>query len=263
MDVPYFRLLFDTIENMTVLLEKDDKESYLRFMEDAFTCMDKYHDESSMRLAVAEMEKLLDDKTVGQAKDRALLLDYQAALVEQFSHQTVKAIRLEKEALSMLPEINADNALLASNLHANLGALYRADRKNELAAEYMEKGIEILNKYHLVEMNETIAQICNYAVLLHDMGKPDRGLTALRKCAKIVREYNSELSSDYAVLHEAMGGISLACDRLDKTKEHLQTAMGIYEQLWADEPELIEAKYSEIQNQYAATGLNIGKQLLS
>ena len=111
-------------------------------------------------------------------------------------------------------------------------------------------------------MNQSIAQICNYAVLLHDMGESERGLSALRRCAKTVKEYSSELSSDYAAIQEAMGNINLACGRLDKAREHLKKALSIYEQLWSDEPQLTEAKREEILQQYAAAGLGIGSSLL-
>lgn len=261
-DVPGFKILFATVLNMMELLEIDDKESYLRYLEDAFACMDKYRFGEGMTRIVAELDGLLLDSSVGKAEDRALLLDCKAALTEKSSHQTARAIKLEQEAISLLPEITAENALLASNLHANLGGLYHACGKNDLAAQYMEQGISILEQYGLVYMNQSIAQICNYAVLLCDMGEPDRGLSALRKCAKTVKEYNSDLCSDYAAIQEAMGNINLACGRLDKAKEHLQAAMKIYERIWADEPELIEGKYAKIMEQYAATGLNMGRSLI-
>lgn len=261
-DVPGFKILSTTVLNMTELLEIDDKESYLQYLEDAFTFMDKYRFGEGMTKIAAEMDRLLCDFSVGETKDRALLLDYKAALMEKSFHQTFKAIKLEQEAISLLPEIIAENALLVSNLHANLGGLYHACGKNDLAAQYMEQGISILEQYGLVYMNQSIAQICNYAVLLCDMGEPDRGLSALRKCAKTVKEYNSDMCNDYATIQEAMGNINLACGRLDKAKEHLQTAMEIYERIWADEPELIEGKYAEIMEQYAFTGLNKGMALI-
>lgn len=260
-DIPYFKLLSATVLNMTELLVIDDKAEYLLFMEDAFTCMDKYHFGDGMKKAAAEMENLLNDSSVGKAEDRALLCDYKAALAEQSAHQTAKAVKLEQEALALLPEITAGNALLASNLHANMGALYRKTGKNDLAAQYMERGISILEEYGLIYMNQSIAQICNYAVLLHDMGESERALSALRKCAKLVRECNTEISSDYAVIQEAMGNIYLACGRLDKAKEHLQKAVSVYEQVWADEPLLVEAKCEEILQQYAIAGLNAGQFL--
>ena len=186
------------------------------------------------------------------------MLDYKAAMADQ----TSKAIKLEQQALELLTEINADNALLASNLNANMGALYHKANKNDLAVYHMEQGILILEKYGLIYMNQSIAQICNYAVLLHDMGESEHGLSALRRCAKIVKEHNSGLSSDYAAIQEAMGNINLACGRLDKAREHLQKALSIYEQMWSDEPQLIESKREEILQQYAAAGLGIGSSFL-
>ena len=95
-----------------------------------------------------------------------------------------------------------------------------------------------------------------------DLGESERGLSALRRCAKTVKEYSSELSSDYAAIQEAMGNINLACGRLDKAREHLQKALSIYEQLWSDDPQLIELKQEEILQQYTAAGLGIGGSLL-
>ncbi len=257
-DVPYYKLLFSTTLNINDLIEVDDKDFYLRFLEDAFAYMDKYHYEEGMKKVVAEIENLLNNSIIGTASDKALLLDYKAAMADQ----TSKAIKLEQQALELLTEINADNALLASNLNANMGALYHKANKNDLAAYHMEQGISILEKYGLIYMNQSIAQICNYAVLLHDMGESERGLSALRRCAKTVKEYSSELSSDYAAIQEAMGNINLACGRLDKAREHLKKALSIYEQLWSDEPQLTEAKREEILQQYAAAGLGIGSSLL-
>ncbi len=262
-DVPYYKLLFATVLNMTGILEIDDTESYLRFLEDAFAYMEKYRFQAGMEKLIAEIEILLKDKSVGKAEDRALLLDYKATVAEQFGCQIPKAINLEQDALALLPEINIGNALLISNIHANLGALFRSAKKNEAAAQHMEQGISILEEYGLAHMNQSIAQICNYAVLLSDMGEPDRGLSALRKCAKIIWEHNSEWSSDYAAIQEAIGNIALACGRLDKAREHLQTAMEIYEQVWADDPQLIDEKYEEIMQRYAIAGINTGRNLLT
>ena len=257
-DVPYYKLLFSTTLNINDLIEVDDKEFYLRFLEDTFAYMDKYHYEEGMKKVVVEIENLLNNSIIGTASDKALLLDYKAAMADQ----TSKAIKLEQQALELLTDINADNALLVSNLNANMGALYHKANKNDLAAYHMEQGISILEKYGLIYMNQSIAQICNYAVLLHDMGESERGLSALRRCAKTVKEYSSELSSDYAAIQEAMGNINLACGRLDKAREHLQKALSIYEQLWSDEPQLIEAKQEEILQQYVAAGLGIGSSFL-
>ena len=44
---------------------------------------------------------------------------------------------------------------------------------------------------------------------------------------------------------------------------YLKRALAIYEDVWADDPQLIEAKKEEIQGYYAATGVALGETLLA
>ena len=59
-----------------------------------------------------------------------------------------KAIKLEKDALAQIETITADNARLVSNLHANLGGLYRMNGHPDLAREHMEKSISLLDQFN-------------------------------------------------------------------------------------------------------------------
>jgi len=73
--------------------------------------------------------------SIGTDSNQALLLDFQAAL----ETKPEKAIKLEKDALAQIETITADNARLGSNIHANLGVLYRMNGYPDLAREHMEK----------------------------------------------------------------------------------------------------------------------------
>lgn len=95
----------------------------------------------------------------GTSSDRALLLDYQATM----ETKPEKAIKLGKEALAQLKETTDGNAHLVSNLHANLGGLYRINGQTEFAKGHMEKGILLLEQYKLLYTNDSIPQINNYA----------------------------------------------------------------------------------------------------
>ncbi len=181
-DVAYHKIMFQTIENLILLTEKDDILYYLRFLEDVFPYMEKYHYEIGMKKILHEMSQILE-KSFGEIKDKVLYLDYCAACEKK----TDKAIQLEKQALSLLTEINVDNAHLAANIYANLGALYREVGQIKYAKQHMKTGITILEQYNLTYMNDSIAQICNYAILLMELGEAERGLTALRKLARIVK----------------------------------------------------------------------------
>ena len=255
-DFSYFKTMFQTIENLILLAEKDDMAYYLRFLEDVFPYMGKYHYEIGMKKILYEISQILE-KSFGETKDKALYLDYCAACEKK----TNKAIQLEKQALSLLTEINVDNAHLATNIHANLGALYREVGQIEYAKQHMEKDITILEQYNLTYSNDSIAQICNYAILLTELGEAERGLTALRKLARMVKNYNLEFSSDYAAIQEAMANICLVQGNLSEATSHFKKAVQIYEVVWENEPELIEEKYQEIQKLYPQIGIAMAKSI--
>ena len=257
-DVAYHKIMFQTIENLISLAEKDDMVYYLCFLEDVFPYMEKYHYEIGMKTVLNEIHQILD-MPFGKIKDKTLYLDYCAACEKK----TDKAISLEKKALSLLTKINVDNAHLAANIHANLGALYRETGQTTFAKKHMEKGITILEQYNLTYSNDSIAQICNYAILLMELGEAERGLTALRKLARIVKNYNLEFSSDYAVIQEAMANICLVQGNISEATRHFKKAIQIYKIVWENEPELIEAKYQEIQLLYPQVGIVMAKLTLS
>lgn len=258
-EVSYYKQLFQTIETIINLIDNDDMPFYLRFVEDVFPYMEKYHDTQGMALILNELFSILEDKTVGSASDRALLLDYRAICEKK----PEKAIKLAKEAVAMLTEITQDNALLASNLWSNLGGFYKQVGKFEQAKQSMEQGIQMLEQYGLTYYHDSIAQITNYAVLLNDMGQPDIGLSALQKLCRVIREYSSDNSMDYAMVQEAMGGICLTIGDIQQATTHFKESMTIYEVLFEAKPDVIEAKKHELLETYTQAGVYLGKKLLS
>lgn len=47
-----------------------------------------------------------------------------------------------------------------------------------------------------------------------------------------------------------------------QAKTHFKKALKIYEDIWADEPELIEEKYKKIQELYPQAGIALAKSIL-
>ena len=255
--VPYHQLMFQTVENAIDLAAKDDRSFYLLLLQDVFQYMDNYKYEDGMKRLIDEMDALLSDKTVGATKDRALLLDCRAMMKKN----TKKAIKLMEDALALLPEVTADNALLVSNLNANVGALYRTEKKIDLAQAHMKTAMDILEEYGLVGYHDSIVQYMNYAALLTDAGDAAAALEGLRRIEPYVRT-EGEASGDYAELLETMGCICLMQMDVPQGTAYLKRALAAYEEIWAGDPQLIEAKKDEIQGYYAATGIALGKVLL-
>ncbi len=257
-EVSYYKQLFQTIESVTEQIENDDMPIYLRFLEDVFPYMETYRYYQGMELILNKLSDLLNDKAAGSVSDRALLLSYQAA----YEKKADKAIKMQKDAIAMIQAVTVDNALLVSNLYANLGGMYRVNGKLELAKDNMEQAIRIIDEYGLAYYHDSIVQITNYAVLLTDMGQPDIGLSALRKLCRVIREYNSDTGLDYASVQEAMGGICLTIGEVQQATTHFQKAMEIYEAVFEFEPNMIEAKKQELLGTYTQAGVYLGKQLL-
>ena len=297
-DVTWYKPLFLTIENIIREIADDNTPAYLSFLEDVFPYMEKYHYTAGMELIIGKltglltdetvgrstdraedvfpyMEKyhytagmeliigklsgLLTDETVGRSTDRAVLLDYRAACEEK----TEKAIKLEKEAIALIPEISEENAHLVSNLYSNLGGLYKKAGKRDLAQQAMEQGLRILEQYDLLYYHDSIAQTANYAVLLTEMGQPEKGLSALKKLSRMIRDLNSDQTMDYATVQEAIGGICLATGDIRQATTHFKKALAIYEAVHNGEPDMIETKKQEILQAYTQTGIALGQQLLN
>ncbi|WP_418564083.1 tetratricopeptide repeat protein, partial [Holdemanella biformis] len=112
-----------------------------------------------------------------------------------------------------------------------------------------------------LHINDSIPQIANYAMFLTEQQEPERGISELQKLSGIVKEYHSDDCLDYAKVQETLGTIYLMTANLPQAKTHFKRAFKIYEKIWADEPEMIEAKYQEIQELYPQIGFCIGKNL--
>ena len=176
-EVDYYKKLFQTAGNIIELIEKDDIPKYLLFLENVFPYMDNYNYQKGMKEIIQELKNFLKPKDIGTDSDRALLLDFQATL----EIKPEKAIKLEKDALAQIENITADNARLVSNLHANLGGLYRMNGHPDLAREHMEKSISLLDQFNLLHISDSIPQIANYAMFLAEQQEPERGISELQK----------------------------------------------------------------------------------
>ena len=252
-EVDYYKKLFQTAGNIIELIEKDDIPKYLLFLENVFPYMDNYNYQKGMREIIQELKNLLKHKDIGTDSDRALLLDFQATL----EIKPEKAIKLEKDAIALIKEITEENAHLASNLHSNLGGLYRMNGYPDLAREHMEKGLFLLEQYNLLYTHDGIPQFTNYAMFLAEQQAPEKEISVLQKLSKGIKEYNSDCCLDYATVQESLATIYLMTANLPKAKTHFKRACKIYEKIWADEPEMIKAKYQEIQELYPQIGFSI------
>ena len=237
-DVLYYRQLFDTIETIIDLIENDDMDFYLRFLEDVFPYMEKYEFSNLRHIVTEKLYSLLSDDAVGTISDRALLLDYRATLEKDIS----KAIGYEKQAIAMINEVTAENVHLICNLYTNLANLYHQNDDISLALTCLEKAIRFAKRFNIIRHHDNIVRIYNYSLLLVSSGDIFGAVRELQNLSKLIETINSTKSLDYAMVQEKLGEIiSLVGDKR-QAFNHFKTAFEIYEIYYASDPNLLEEK---------------------
>ena len=215
-DVPDYKLIYQIVDCTMKYAQKDDMPSYLLLLEDTFQYLEKYQYKTGMQKILYELSARIKD---GTDRDRALLLDCKAQMTED----PQESIKLMKQALTMLPEINKDNALFASNLNANLGGIYRMLREYSLAKQHMEIAMRILEQFGITGYHDSFSQIINYAILLGDMGEPEKGLIGLEKVERLIRDVNPH-SYDHGMLLQAKGTLHLSIGDMVHALSNLRNA---------------------------------------
>ena len=248
-DSPFYKTMFLVIENVISVAEKDDTAYYFLLLGDVFQYMEKYQYENDMKRLIEEMETIIKKGKNVSGKDKAILLSCRAVCEKK----NVRAIKLLQEALTLLPEITPDNALLVSNLNSNLGGLYRTEQEYDSAKIYMEEGIRILREYDLLGGHDSLTQFLNYTVFLAELGQCEKGLAGLRRIQAAVLGQSGR-GSDYAFLLEAMGIVNLFGGNVAQARECFSNALEIFGDVWTDEPNLVAEKERQFQTYLDSAG---------
>lgn len=160
-------------------------------------------------------------------------------------------------------DFSMDNGLVCrwmtgqAKISPKISAYYSKPSNQEKLAHTIHQNLLPL----MSDCNMAIPQIANYAMFLTEQQEPERGISELQKLSGIIKEYHSDHCLDYAKVQETLGTIYLMTANLLQAKTHFKRAFKIYEKIWADEPEMIEAKYQEIQELYPQIGFCIEKNL--
>ena len=237
-DVLYYRQLFGMIETIVELIENDDMDFYLRFLEDVFPYMEKYEFSNLRHIVTEKLYSLLSDDAVGTISDRALLLDYRATLEKDI----FKAIGYEKQAIAMINEVTAENVHLICNLYTNLANLYHQNDDISLALNSLEKAIRFAKRFNIIRHHDNIVRIYNYSLLLVSSGDIFGAVRELQNLSKLIETINSTKSLDYAMVQEKLGEIISLVGEKRQALNHFKTAFEIYKIYYASDPNLLEEK---------------------
>ena len=90
---------------------------------------------------------------------------------------------------------------------------------------------------------------------------PDLAREHMEKSISLLDQFNLLHINDSIPQIANYATIYLMTANLPQTKTHFKRAFKIYEKIWADEPEMIKAKFQEIQELNPQIGFSIGKTL--
>lgn len=238
-DISYSRLLFGITKKIISTAIKDDTTFYIRFLEDAFSYMEKYKYEFGMRLVVSELENYQENFS---ANDIALLYDCQSAIEAMFGTSLKTAIGLSRKAAeACVPE---ENLHLAANLHMNLGYYYHMDGDLNSARLYMEKGMTLMTEFNQLN-NDIIIMLHNYANLMSDCGEPIKSVRAMKKCAEMIKQNHTDMCSDYADLYFDIGVIYSQIGDKMKAEQSFLEAYRVFINIYPDDFKIIKTKFQQ------------------
>ena len=145
--------------------------------------------------------------------------------------------------------------------HILLDSLQKICLMHGIEVDYYKKLFQTIgNIIELIEKDD----ITKYLLFLenafpymdnYNYHKGMNGIIQELKC--LLKTKNIGTDSDRALLldfQEALETIYLMTAHLPQAKTHFKRAFKIYEKIWADEPEMIKAKYQEIQELYPQIG---------
>ena len=248
--------LFQTVENIIAEAQKDDPEGYLALLEDVFPYMLKKqtHEKDAV---LRELQVLLADENIGTNTNWARLRFYQACC-EQAPLQRIK---LDQEALELLGQIDADSAPLAAEIHSDMGYQYHVLNDAEQEREHYDRSMRCLDDNGLIGTVDSIPQAIRYAGCVASQKDYLAGVVTMGRLLTQLKDQGKQDTMDYANVSETLAFCLMMMGEIDTGFNHYKNCLAIYEKIYEEEPEMIEAKKDQIQRNCAKLGIYLAKRL--
>ena len=243
--IPYSAMLFQIVENAVDLAEKDDLSFYLSLLESAFECMEKFRYDSGMQRLLKEMGRLLKNESLATLYHRTLLKSFRAKAEKKREN----AVRLMKEAIALIPEINEETAELAATLNLNLANLYMRWQKPKLFKQHMLAGTAIMEKYNLMGQSKGWTQALTIVAFINDPETFEIAIVVLLELERILYKRNGKDSvalKDLGGVLKAMAYMHMAAGHKEDAALTFRKAMYVYSLLYANDPASLESEKKQI-----------------
>ena len=248
--------LFQTVENIIADAGKDDLEGYLALLEDAFPYMLRKQAQEKDAV-LRELQVLLADENIGTNINRTRLRFYQACCEKS----PPERIKLDQEALELLGQIEADSAPLAAEIHSDMGYQYHVLNDTEQEREHYDRSMLCLDENGLIGTVDSIPQAIRYAGCVASQKDYLAGVVTMGRVLTRLKEQGQQDTLDYANVCETLAFCLMMMGEIDTGFNHYKNCLAIYEKIYAEEPEIIEAKKNQIQQNCAKLGIYLAKRI--
>ena len=213
----------------------------LRFLQDAWTCLQKYNNTEGMRIVISKIEDLLDNSRDYQSKDLALYYDYRAAM----SEDPRERLHWEKEALKALPN-DPKATPLALNVLNNLVVAYYTNGRIRESLKYSSILMGLYEKNPTYRGHDYVAFLLNYGMVRLNNGQYREALGLFETLRKTYVEEGLTESQDYAEILERIGLIYLITGKSNLGRKYMEEGCRIYSRTCIENPEEAKAHNTEV-----------------
>jgi hypothetical protein len=248
--------LFQTVKNIIKDAGKDDLEGYLALLEDAFPYMLRKQ-ACDKALVLRELQVLLADENIGAKTNRARLRFYQACCEKA----PLQRIKLDQEALELLGKIGVDSAPLAAEIHSDMGYQYHVLNDAQQERSHYDRSMLCLDEHGLIGTVDSIQQTIRYAGCVASQKDYMAGILTMGRVLTLLKDQGLQDTLDYANVCETLAFCLMMMGEIDTGFNHYKNCLAIYEKIYAEEPEIIEAKKNQIQQNCAKLGIYLAKRL--
>ena len=145
--------ILEIADRIVEFAAKNDVERYFYFLINACPYAETFEDEHRMKSYISEMEKYFD--SVSDNLSKAVYFMRRSSFEILFPHNCITAISYSKSAQELIPDVLAEGNFkqreisLCYNLYGNLGMYYFFNKDFKSARKYLEKAIQICQKYKI------------------------------------------------------------------------------------------------------------------
>lgn len=169
----------------------------------------------------------LERETLLRLLPKAAARRYHRAVADWLSFK--EHVRAHEEHLGTLARHleSAEQPVQAASTYLEAADLARERYANGKAAEYYEKGLELLASGAEGSTEQHLRALHHYGDVLQVLGRNDEALEAFR--SMLARAYRLDLRSKGGAAHSRVGRLYRDTGRLDEASRHLEAALALFE----------------------------------